>query len=555
MANKTPEPIIIPFFGKGYIPNRFPLFNALQSVGVSVVKFQDSLIDGINGEVSDLYSVDRRPAFTKYCSQPLAAGEIPLAFYSVRNLNGVVTPLVDTNQNVYVVTPTTLTSIFAKTTTSQAFIQQIGNIVYIADGTDLIKYNTVTGATSPWGIAAPTVAPVIQQTRLTPGFWSQNTTYTLGQSLLDGNGNIEYATTAGNSDHSFPIWNTVLTGTVLDANMTWENVGALTTWVASTAYTAPTVITDTNGNIQLVTAAGTSGATVPTWNKTFNGTTTDSGVTWTNIGAGTVNAYAGYSYVYGFRTVDGNLSTASPASIYTGPILNSVPITPINITSWSCTSNVVTFTAANTLNAGQQVTLNGFANSTFFNGQTVEVSPSGLSTTAFEVSFTTPDATTTSENGTASPVICALTGNSSTNPECNSTAAITNVSVSSNLVTVSCLNNFAPGISIGFSGLTNATFLNGQTLFVETATPTQFTAPMVTPDYTSLPDTGTVTFFAVELYRTDDGGGIYYFDNAVLNPPPGGISPAPYTSPTAMRAPSHATPPASEIAWFSTTLR
>jgi len=60
----------------------------------------------------------------------------------------------------------------------------------------------------------------------------------------------------------------------------------------------------------------------------------------------------------------------------------------LTITGWNISGNVVTFTTSNTLTAGQQVTLSGFGTSTFFNGQTVTVLSTGLSTSQFEANFT-----------------------------------------------------------------------------------------------------------------------------------------------------------------------
>src|SRR6516164_4661952 len=52
-------------------------------------------------------------------------------------------------------------------------------------------------------------------------------------------------------------------------------------WQASTAYLLNQEILDSNGNTQVVTTAGTSGSSAPSWSTTLNATTTDSGVTWT----------------------------------------------------------------------------------------------------------------------------------------------------------------------------------------------------------------------------------------------------------------------------------
>jgi uncharacterized protein len=56
-------------------------------------------------------------------------------------------------------------------------------------------------------------------------------------------------------------------------------------WKASLAYAANQLVTDSNGNIQIVATAGTSGTAAPAWNTTTGQTTTDGGVTWKNLGS------------------------------------------------------------------------------------------------------------------------------------------------------------------------------------------------------------------------------------------------------------------------------
>lgn len=63
----------------------------------------------------------------------------------------------------------------------------------------------------------------------------------------------------------------------------------LTSWTSLTKLPLGTNIIDTNGNVQIVTTAGTTGTTQPTWNVSLNGTTNDSNgggtVVWTNRGS------------------------------------------------------------------------------------------------------------------------------------------------------------------------------------------------------------------------------------------------------------------------------
>lgn len=73
------------------------------------------------------------------------------------------------------------------------------------------------------------------------------------------------------------------------------------------------------------------------------------------------------------------------------------------------------------------------------------------------------------------------------------TALITATSVTANVVTVTAANTFVTGDTILFAGLTVSTFLNGQTVAVLTASPTQFTATFVRPNYPTTADTGTAS--------------------------------------------------------------
>jgi hypothetical protein len=75
-----------------------------------------------------------------------------------------------------------------------------------------------------------------------------------------------------------------------------------------------------------------------------------------------------------------------------------------NITSFSITSNVVTFIAPNNFVAGQQVFINGLSVGTYLNGQVLVVLSAGLTSTQFEANFTHTNVGTTTDAGTASPI-------------------------------------------------------------------------------------------------------------------------------------------------------
>lgn len=77
-------------------------------------------------------------------------------------------------------------------------------------------------------------------------------------------------------------FNRVVTGFVCTVGQ--QDYFLLNAWPASTAVTKGWLLVDSNGNSQVVSTAGTTNSTVPSWNATTAGTTTDNGVTWTNLG-------------------------------------------------------------------------------------------------------------------------------------------------------------------------------------------------------------------------------------------------------------------------------
>lgn len=62
--------------------------------------------------------------------------------------------------------------------------------------------------------------------------------------------------------------------------------GIIPAWVKSFGYVTGQVVLDSNGNSQIVTTAGTSGSSAPSWATSVGSTTTDSGVTWTMTAKG-----------------------------------------------------------------------------------------------------------------------------------------------------------------------------------------------------------------------------------------------------------------------------
>jgi hypothetical protein len=179
----------------------------------------------------------------------------------------------------------------------------------------------------------------------------------------------------------------------------------------------------------------------------------------------------------------------------------TLPIDAISATS--ITTNVLTVSASNTFTVGEQVLIQGTAE-TFLNGQTVTITSligAAPTYTGFTAAFTNPDYSKSSDTGTVSdPTLDEITA----------------TSVISDVLTVKTNNSFAVGQTVYLQG-TAETFLNGQSVTVSSVTGggpifTGFTAGFTTADYANLADTGTATsgtdffFFGLTGDCTEIGG-------------------------------------------------
>lgn len=127
--------------------------------------------------------------------------------------------------------------------------------------------------------------------------WQATTHYNVGQEILvvralTNTPFIEVATVAGTSAATEPAWPAMpVTATTGDGSVTWLNQGTPTltplgTWENFNNYhSLHTRIVDRNGNVEIVTKTGISGALTPNWSTTAGGATTDGAVTWINAGA------------------------------------------------------------------------------------------------------------------------------------------------------------------------------------------------------------------------------------------------------------------------------
>jgi len=181
--------------------------------------------------------------------------------------------------------------------------------------------------------------------------------------VLDSSGSAPWNTFLGNTK----VYFTAATANGSTNNFTPQAAA----WAASTAYALNAVIVDSNGNIQLVTTAGTSGSgSHPTWATTTGATTTDGGATWTCKGTP-----ANYKYIANVPPNDTQSylsdSTLNDVELYSFGALTSttgVTAAAVNIRGYrdQTTTRAVRGlckSGATTADSGSDVTIpNGVAN-------------------------------------------------------------------------------------------------------------------------------------------------------------------------------------------------
>jgi hypothetical protein len=219
-------PVNIERFTAGYHTNRSPLQAPIRITGLSAVPLYDALIDGLNVEISPRNTVVRRPGLPQYCSAAITG--TPLGFSQFKRVGNSPYLLLDTTTGIYRFTTSAITSIFAKTTTAQSSFQQAGTTLYACDGVDAQKFDSSLAATN-WGITAPTVAPNVANVAASSlPLWAANTFYNPSLLIYDSNGNLQLLTTAGTTAGVQPTWSTISGNTTADGTAVWTCQGTAT---------------------------------------------------------------------------------------------------------------------------------------------------------------------------------------------------------------------------------------------------------------------------------------------------------------------------------------
>jgi hypothetical protein len=113
--------------------------------------------------------------------------------------------------------------------------------------------------------------------------WAASTAFSLGQTIMDQNGNLQTVTTAGSTGTSEPTSFSGITGvTTSDGSVVWTATAGqpANIWRPSASYAlAGMSVLDPAGNVWTVTTTGTTGSTEPS--AASSGTVSDGSVVWT----------------------------------------------------------------------------------------------------------------------------------------------------------------------------------------------------------------------------------------------------------------------------------
>lgn len=229
----------------------------------------------------------------------LYAGAFDNAYYASKNATGNLYVCGNTAANPTMYQIAIAAGVIPATGTSMSTVTTTGSTDSCSTVTDVSNPNAAGGLEeriffSPTNHGRTTACAskgCVESFIVTP--WQASNAYVVGHQILSPKLHLEVVTKAGTSAATAPTWTNTAGLTVSDGSVTWLDQGAITAiplsaWIANNPYTS-TRILDSNGNVEIVGTAGTSGATTPAWSTTPGGTTVDGTVTWINGGTMSVN--------------------------------------------------------------------------------------------------------------------------------------------------------------------------------------------------------------------------------------------------------------------------
>lgn len=249
-------PIYTDRFMNGYWPNRNVLrspLSAFYSEGWHLGA-TDALLDGLNIEMSEHMTPIRRPGNPAWSTFALPGTALSFGFF--HEITGAVRVFADTATNFYSVTPTSGSSIWAKSAGSgQTTYEGVATTLYFGNGVDNQKWNAPDFGSfglGVWkhGIAAPTVAPVVNtvESGSAAVAWSASTVFSTMGLILDSNGNVQQIISVsllgntgnyGTTGNGQPTFSNIKGVTITESSgtpITWECLGQVGAWKPNTTY-------------------------------------------------------------------------------------------------------------------------------------------------------------------------------------------------------------------------------------------------------------------------------------------------------------------------------
>lgn len=160
---------------------------------------------------------------------------------------------------------------------------QSSNLLHLSDGVKNFLFDGTNWIVD--GFSIPLNQPAIDVFGAwhfgTNVFDTSNTSITTF--ISDSNGNIQICTTAGMTGARAPVWATTPGSTTTDNTAVWTCYGAVQSWSPLSVYVAHSIVYNSHGDFVYTTGGGTSGATEPNWDGRKGGTNADGSVGWVNL--------------------------------------------------------------------------------------------------------------------------------------------------------------------------------------------------------------------------------------------------------------------------------
>lgn len=383
----------------GLWTNRNPLSDA--SVSTNMEKYglglQDSIIAGINTELSSRLTLRRRCGTSVYNSQSFPPIRRFYPFNTFTLTDELVRVMADTDATVYDATgPSTKTAIWQKSAgAGPTFFLGIGNTLYFTNGVDNKQWNYTANQVWNWGIVAPTTAPLATQaprpnpppSRQPDTAYETHNPYRTGMILFDTNGNAQVFAGTGVTGATQPTWNPATGGTTTDGTVVWTNLGNAS-WLSNHAYAVGSVViaealpSDVFSTFVVMTA-GTSGATRPNWVTGVGLQVADGGVIWVNIGPmmlwSSIGPGVTITSVTQILDSNGNLQNVQQSGVTTAS--GTQPTWGTELGSFTTDGSMIWVNAGPWAVASTAVTQWGYAYKNSTTGDISNMSPASVETT------------------------------------------------------------------------------------------------------------------------------------------------------------------------------